>query len=109
MDDGFRVDPDRLAAAADALNTVADRLVGEIQQLQGQLSGYGEPWGGDEIGMLIGATYDAVTEYTFDTLDEVIEDLYGDVDGLYRMAGIYQRAEDSTTDDFDQLGGQLEV
>jgi hypothetical protein len=83
----------RLRNAADGLDEVAQRLGRELRSVQNELAGYGEPWGGDEIGMLIGVTHEVVSELAFEKLDELQKDLASHAEALDGVARTYSDNE----------------
>lgn len=92
---GERVDVSwtSLQQAADDLDKVAHRLGRELRFVQDELAGYGEPWGGDELGMLIGVTHEVVSELAFDKLGELQEDLASHAEALDGVARTYRDNE----------------
>ncbi|WP_020575640.1 WXG100 family type VII secretion target [Actinopolymorpha alba] len=100
---------DKLRRAAGDVDDVAQRLGRELQSTQGELAGYGEPWGGDEIGMLIGITHQVVSEFAFEKLGELQEDLATHSQALEGVATTYRDNEEGGQQAMEQLGNGAEA
>jgi hypothetical protein len=59
------------------------------------VSGFGEPWGGDEIGMLIGTAHGAVFQAAVECFTDNARELAGHAEGLQRVADNHERTEDT--------------
>ncbi|TDD25209.1 PE domain-containing protein [Actinomadura sp. KC06] len=95
MTDGFQVSPDQLSSSAERLGQVADEFNQQVQQFQSQITGYGEPWGGDDIGMLIGLAHTACFEAAMDCFKENAKELEERVKALEAVAKNYTTMEQS--------------
>jgi len=105
--DGFQVRPDQLRADGEAMQSVAEQFVSVVQEAAGGVAAAGQPWGGDEIGMIIGETHDVVAQALFDFFSEVLETLRSDGADLVLMADRYAAVEQTEQARFDRLGEQL--
>ncbi len=54
---GFEIRPDSLRGSAEGIDQSVDRLAEAIEQFEARLRAFGDPWGGDDIGSLIGELY----------------------------------------------------
>ncbi len=99
----------QLNRAAGDVDDVAQRLGRELRAAQDELAGYGQPWGGDELGMLIGATHDAVSEIAFDKLGDLQEDLASHAEALDGVAATYRDNETAGQEMFDLVGNGLDA
>jgi len=101
------VDPESIRSAADELQRAADDLdevVGRFVQTLGQ---FGDPWGMDMLGSLIGGGYVAIEQLALETLDSIVESLDADAEGLATMAASYTEVEDTNTTGLDTFHGRL--
>ncbi|HEY8454515.1 MAG TPA: hypothetical protein VIL34_02890 [Actinopolymorphaceae bacterium] len=102
------VSPSQLDKAGQDLGAVAERLSAELQSTMNELASFGDPWGGDEIGMLIGVTHQVVSELAFEKLGQLCDDLGLDSEALRSMAKAYQEAEEFASQLLEQIGKGLE-
>jgi hypothetical protein len=72
---GFRIGPERLWVSGSALESVASRLSSELASFQSELFGFGAPWGGDDIGSLIGAAHDEVSSWAFECYQDALDEM----------------------------------
>jgi hypothetical protein len=98
----------RLHQAAGDLDQVAQRLGRELRFAQAELAAYGEPWGGDELGMLIGVTHEVVSELAFERLGELQEDLASHAEALDGVARTYRDNEAHGQELIERTGRDLE-
>ena len=101
------VDADSIERAATELQTVADDLDGIVGPFAQALSQYGDPWGMDMLGMLIGGGYVAIEQLAFETLDSIVDCFDADAEGLTSMAASYRDVEDSNDASFDRFHREL--
>mgnify|MGYP001486715309 CR=1 FL=1 len=105
---GREIDLDSLRTAGAALQDVSGRFFDELQALVADLSAFGSPWGGDEIGSLIGAACEEVTSYAIECFSEAIEELGIVGVDLSQMAHLYEQNEIRLADQFTELNRGLE-
>ncbi|GAA2691951.1 hypothetical protein [Actinoplanes palleronii] len=91
---GFAVDPAALRAGGDGVITVAQGFIGQVETFEAQMQGYGEPWGGDDIGSLIGIAYTAVSAWVLDCIAVAAEEIGSAGSDLTLMADNYESAEE---------------
>ncbi|GAA2423146.1 hypothetical protein GCM10010191_38840 [Actinomadura vinacea] len=94
MGNELRVSRDDLRRAATMLGQAIDRMDADLSALEGELGGFGQPWGGDEIGMLIGACYEGALDMAMECFGTNMDELDGFVEDLEKMADNYRGAED---------------
>jgi hypothetical protein len=105
--DGIQIDSAALKGAGGQLQQVADRFIAEFDRFAAEMAGYGAPWGGDDIGSLIGAAYQEVSSYAFECFGEAIEELGvvgADLDGMGQR---YEQVETAIAEDLRGMTGQL--
>ncbi|MFI0484394.1 WXG100 family type VII secretion target [Actinomadura sp. 9N215] len=107
MTDGFQVSPDQLTSSAERLGQVADEFNQQVQQFESQISGYGEPWGGDDIGMLIGIAHGACFEAAMKCFKENVEELDERVKALEAVAKNYTKMEQSNVQTVNTISKAL--
>ncbi|MGP4026094.1 WXG100 family type VII secretion target [Actinomadura sp. 3N407] len=95
MTDGFQVSTDQLTSSAGRLTQAAEQFGGQVQQFESQINGYGEPWGGDDIGMLIGIAHNACFEAAMKCFKENAEELSERAKALEAIAKNYTTMEQS--------------
>jgi hypothetical protein len=104
---GFHVDPELLAASGVGLQGVADRLVSELTAFQAELAGFGAPWGGDDIGSLIGVAHDEVSSFAFECYQVALEEIGAAGADVVAMGARYTAVEESITDGFGEIQSGL--
>ncbi|GIF11787.1 hypothetical protein Ate01nite_18190 [Actinoplanes teichomyceticus] len=105
----MRVDPDALMASGDRIISAAQRIRGELVAFQSQLAAFGQPWGNDDLGSLIGEVYHAIYELAVDCYTENTGEI-DEVGATTRVMAVnYLDTEESNTDMSqvyrDALGG----
>jgi hypothetical protein len=90
----LRVTQEDLRKAAGLLGQAIDGMDGDLSAFEGELGGFGRPWGGDEIGMLIGACYQGAYDMAMECFTTNLDELDGFAEDLETMADNYQGAED---------------
>jgi hypothetical protein len=100
--------PEELRRAGNDLGRIAQDLGTRFNNLISAVNGLASPWGGDDIGMLIGESYNAVQEIAQESFASVMESLEDFGVGLIDFAEAATRAEQDITSDFDGIGRQLD-
>jgi len=100
---GFRVDPDALASSGSGLERVATEFTQAMTAFQQELAAFGQPWGNDDIGALIGAAHEAVAEFAFECFGTAIEEIGAAGVDLAGMASTYREIEERIRGAFDSL------
>lgn len=104
---GKEIDLDSLRTAGEGLQEVSRRFQTELQVLIAELSAFGTPWGGDEIGSLIGAACEEVTAYAIECFSEAIEELGVVGVDLSLMAHRYEQTETALSGQFTDITRRL--
>ncbi|MGW5556951.1 WXG100 family type VII secretion target [Micromonospora sp. NPDC003944] len=104
---GFEVQPEALRAGADQVTGAADRFIGQLESFEAQMAGYGEPWGGDDIGSLIGGVYTGVAAWVLDCIGVAAEEIGAAGSDLTAMADNYEAVERETADAMRGILGML--
>jgi uncharacterized protein YukE len=94
---GFEVSPDQIRSSAKQLKQVADDFTQKVADFEAKITGFGEPWGGDDIGMLIGIAHGAVFEAAMECFKENAKELTERTQALEAMATNYTRMEDANS------------
>jgi hypothetical protein len=84
--DRVDIDPDGITRAGDGITAAAQVINREITQFQSELAGYGEPWGNDDLGSLIGMVYGVISDLAFETYGGNTEEIQ-QIGGLTRQMG----------------------
>ncbi|SNS97229.1 PE family protein [Asanoa hainanensis] len=102
---GFSVDPSALGASGLELSGVAGEFASALRAFQAELSGFGTPWGADEIGSLIGAAHEEVAQWAFECFEAAAEELEAAGFDVGAMATSYREVEEQIRGAFDAFGG----
>ncbi|MDL4772861.1 WXG100 family type VII secretion target [Actinomadura xylanilytica] len=105
--DGYTVQPQTLRAAASGLASAGERLAAEWRNLVSGVEGMGAPWGGDDIGMLIGESYTAVQTKAGESFSGAAEDLAALGEKLMEMADNHERAEEEMVGEITSISTAL--
>lgn len=84
--DRVEIDPEGIMRSGDGIITAAQVINREITTFQGELAAYGEPWGADDIGSLIGMVYGVISDLAFETYAGNAEEIQ-EIGGLTRQMG----------------------
>ncbi|MEV0156931.1 hypothetical protein AB0H57_24815 [Micromonospora sp. NPDC050686] len=104
---GFEVRPEALRDAGHTLSDVAQGFLADLDGFEAQLRGYGEPWGGDDIGSLIGVAYTEVAAYLFDCVASAGEEIGSAGEDVSGMADAYERVDEDGADSMRSLAAGL--
>jgi hypothetical protein len=94
MGNELRVDSGQIRRGATGIQGSASQLRSRLQAFQAKMAGYGEPWGGDDIGFAIGTIYLAASELAFECYASQIDGIDEMSKGAIVMANNYQASED---------------
>lgn len=100
---GIEIDIDGLDTAGRRLDGTAARFVDALSAFQAQLGGFGQPWGGDDIGALIGAAHDEVSAWAFECYQAALDEIAAAGVDLSGMAASYTATEQSIAEQFASL------
>ncbi|MFD0852444.1 WXG100 family type VII secretion target [Actinomadura adrarensis] len=97
MSNDHEVSTAQLRSASGRLNAITERLSESIQGFRSKVEGFGEPWGGDDIGMLIGMAHGAVFNAAMESFSSSAGELGIRSSQLLDAADTHDRAEESST------------
>jgi hypothetical protein len=104
---GFEVQPAALRAGGEQVIDAAERFIGQLESFEAEMAGYGEPWGGDDIGSLIGVVYTGVSAWVLDCIGVAAEEIGAAGSDLTLMADNYERVEQESANAMRDLHGML--
>lgn len=104
---GFSVDPPAMRSSGQGIAMSADQLTQLVTGFQQSLSGYGEPWGADDLGSLIGMAYQSISELAMECLQDNITELAGYGEGVTTMADTYEAVDQGVDDGIRRLADGL--
>ncbi|TMR02437.1 PE domain-containing protein [Actinomadura soli] len=104
---GYEVQPDTLRSAAKGLAEAGDQLDQEWSNLKSTVQGMGEPWGADDIGMLIGESYKAIEGQADESFTGAAEDLSGYGEKLTALADNHEKAEQKMVGEVSSISAAL--
>jgi hypothetical protein len=107
MSGGFSVEPESLRQGADALQRIGDDFGTQLDGFDATLASYGTPWGGDEIGALIGKAYEAAVSYAMDCFYIAADEMAAAGEDLATMADAYDDTEQGNEGRFTAMAGGL--
>jgi len=105
--DGFEVEPQTMRDAGGAVSDVASRFLNELDGFEARMTGYGEPWGADDIGFFFGVFYTEVAAYVFDCLGVAVDEIGSAGGDLTTMADAYDRVDEDGAGTMRSLAGGL--
>ncbi|MEV5706710.1 hypothetical protein [Actinoallomurus sp. NPDC052274] len=102
MGEQLDVTPAGIRRIAGELEKAVDKLDSELEALANDMTGQSDPFGGDDIGSLIGMCYQAIHDMAMDSYSSNVEELDAHVEALHGLANGYETAEyagkDAATD-----------
>jgi hypothetical protein len=101
------VDPDSLQRTASELDELASDLDGIVGSFVRSLNQFGDPWGTDTLGALIGGGYVAIEQLAIEPLNSIVDRIDDYVGGLESMARSYRDVENTNITSFDRLTRQM--
>ncbi|MFI0405713.1 hypothetical protein [Actinomadura sp. 3N508] len=90
----LRFDSTQIQRSGDRIQISANELKSKLEAFTSELEGFGQPWGADEIGMLIGMCYQGIYEAAMECFQGNIEDMSAVGDDVKVMAATYRESED---------------
>jgi hypothetical protein len=90
---GYEVDPERINSAGGGITTSAQQLRADWKAFEGQLASFGEPWGGDDVGFLIGGCYQAIYEVAAECYAENVDEMEAHGENVKTVAANHQSGE----------------
>lgn len=100
---GFEAVPDNLRDSAGLMRTAAEALTTAWQALDSKVQGMGDIFGDDDVGGLIGISYQAAHDIATENMTSVIEALGGFGEGLDGMAVGYDENETAVDESFKKF------
>jgi hypothetical protein len=107
MSGELKVTVSDIRKAGSELQRVADQLDSQIGSFEGAISGFGEPWGGDDLGMLIGLAHGAVFDAAMECFDNNLSEIEGIAKALGVMADNFESAEQGATEKVESVGKSI--
>ena len=98
------VEPDQVRSAGDGVRRAAEQLEQHWQRLRATADGMGDIFGGDDVGGLIGMSYQAAQQVAERSVTSVVTALTGFGDGLTDMGVAYVEVEERNAALFHQFG-----
>jgi hypothetical protein len=105
VDGPLSVDLDSLQRGGTALARVAGTLAERWSQFSSQVEAMGDIFGDDDVGSLIGVSYQAAHQVADESFRSVIDSLGWFGGGLAFMGRRYAETEQQIADRFTRLGG----
>jgi hypothetical protein len=97
------VDPEQLLQSAQQISQGAQQIGQLFDQLSSQLDSFGECWGNDDIGSLIGMVYTAIKEVAVEAFKSNVQEILDYGQGIQEMAQQYLQVDQSGEDIFKNL------
>jgi hypothetical protein len=97
------IDADQVTERGTAIMTASQRLKDEWEAFCGKLEGYGEPWGSDDVGSLIGACYTVVFQAATECYASNVEAMTGDGEAVKAMADLHRASERESAASIKQI------
>ncbi|GAA2615709.1 hypothetical protein SMC26_09850 [Actinomadura fulvescens] len=91
---GYEVDPEQIRGAGRGIQSSAQQLKADWEAFQGELAGFGEPWGTDDIGSLIGGCYLAIYEVAVECYNDNVQSLDEHAEKVQAVGTNYVKAEE---------------
>lgn len=86
MAGGLSVDAQAIMTAGDGVASAAEAVQAEVKAFQAELREFGEPWGNDDLGSLVGTVYQAISAIAMEcygvNTGQIVE-----IGGLVKMMG----------------------
>ncbi|MFD0687860.1 hypothetical protein [Actinomadura fibrosa] len=92
----LKVDHQQMLKTGRSLGEAAQGVKAHWEQFQAELESFGQPWGQDDVGSLIGGCYQAIFEYFQECLGENADAVGEHAAGVQEMAHGYREAEDTS-------------
>jgi hypothetical protein len=89
----FSIDPVGLRLSGAQISSSAQQLQGHLSAFQQELAGYGQPWGSDMVGSLIGMCYGVISGIAMQSVTSNIAGLDDHAQRVQAMSTLYGQAE----------------
>lgn len=100
---GFAAVPENLRDSASLMRSASEALTSAWQALDSKVTGMGDIFGDDDVGGLIGMSYQAAHDIAAENMTSVIEALGGFGEGLDGMAAGYEENEAAVEQSFSKF------
>jgi hypothetical protein len=97
------IDADQVTERGAAIVAASQRLKDEWEAFCGKLEGYGEPWGSDDVGSLIGACYTVVFQAASECYASNVEAMTGDGEAVKTVAELHRASEQESVASIKQI------
>ncbi len=87
------IDSAALRYSGGGVQTTAEEMSQRLTAFQSELAAFGQPWGNDDLGSLIGMAYETVLDVAMDCIAGNLDGLAEDGAGLVGMADSYDAVE----------------
>ncbi|MEV1328821.1 hypothetical protein AB0J20_04495 [Micromonospora costi] len=104
---GFQVDPASLRASAEFLDQTVDQLADALEQFESTVQALGQPWGGDDLGSLIGELYLGIHDLAMSCFEGNGEVLGQFAEGLHTMADTFEAVDQQAEAALRRIGAAL--
>ncbi|GAA1847060.1 WXG100 family type VII secretion target [Asanoa iriomotensis] len=104
---GFQVEPGSLRTSAEGLDDVVDRFAETLERFEQTITAFGQPWGSDDLGSIIGELYLGIHDLAMSCFESNGELLGEFAHGLHTMADSFEAAETEIADRMAQLQNLL--
>jgi hypothetical protein len=101
------VDPDQIERSGAQISAAAEQLHGHVSAFQGELASYGQPWGHDMVGSLIGGCYLAISGAAMRSFTSNTRALNDHGDRVQAMASVYRDTEQVNTQEANRVRDAL--
>ncbi|GAB7045944.1 hypothetical protein [Catenuloplanes indicus] len=106
---GFEVDPESLRRADDRIGSVFSAALSDFERMETELAGADAPWGGDDLGSIIGEIYTGAYAMAMNCLFSNLDTMGAYSDRLAVAADAYDAAEEEISQQFGQIGTTLDA
>lgn len=104
---GFEVDPESLRATDERIGSVFEAALSDFQRMETELGASDAPWGGDDLGMLIGEIYQGAYAMAMNCLYSNLDTMGAYSVRLATVAEAYDATEESILRQLGQIGSSL--
>ncbi|MGY0236390.1 hypothetical protein, partial [Longispora urticae] len=98
------IDPEGIMMSGDRMNLAAQTMNTDIAAFNGQLDGNGDPFGGDDLGSLMGMFYQVISELAMESYTDNAADVGSAGERLKAMGANYRGTEQGNEDDVNRAG-----
>jgi hypothetical protein len=99
----LNVDPDQIQRSGAQISSAAEQMQGHISAFQRELAGYGQPWGHDMVGSLIGGCYQAISGAAMKSFTGNTRVLSVHGQRVQAMASVYRDTEQVNTQQVNRI------